>query len=237
MAWVNIASGLQIGSGWKTRAAHERTAWPAFSALLDPDYDVAFTNWVDGQPCQLMLLAPPIHWTAKVEELLVVGATTETVARNYFDTLELLAKKVLEDIFQNLLTKVAQLITEMLVLLRRYWDTKTARTDMNRTCCVATTSASLYNYSMAENLCETPLTGRYFLTMTQTLHTKMGGNPFGPGLSSNLPDNLEQLFREMAMITPNKSLIAEVQLFSRGFATAERLGGKIVSLFDLCLPS
>jgi len=89
------------------------TAWPAFSALLDPDYDVAFTNWVDGQPCQLMLLAPPIHWTAKVEELLVVGATTETVARNYFDTLELLAKKVLEDIFQNLLTKVAQLITEM----------------------------------------------------------------------------------------------------------------------------
>ncbi|CAD7970791.1 unnamed protein product, partial [Amoebophrya sp. A120] len=52
---------------------------------------------------------------------------------------------------------------------------------------------------------------------------------------SNLPDNLKQLFREMAMITPNKSLIAEVQLFSRGFATAERLGGRIVSLFDLCL--
>ena len=61
-------------------------------------------------------------------------------------------------------------------------------------------------------------------------------NP-GYAESSNLPDNLEQLFREMAMITPNKSLIAEVQLFSRGFATAERLGGKIVSLFDLCLPS
>eukprot|EP00392_Amoebophrya_sp_AT5.2_P017549 g17924.t1 len=54
---------------------------------------------------------------------------------------------------------------------------------MNRTCRVATTSASLYNYSMAGNLCETPLKGRcLFLTMTQTLHTKMGCNPFGPGL-------------------------------------------------------
>ena len=52
---------------------------------------------------------------------------------------------------------------------------------------------------------------------------------------SNLPDNLKQLFREMAMITPNKTLIAQVLLFSRGFASAETLAGKIVSLFDLCL--
>jgi dynein heavy chain 1 len=52
---------------------------------------------------------------------------------------------------------------------------------------------------------------------------------------SNLPDNLKQLFREVAMIQPQKSLIAQVILFSRGFLSAERLSGKIVSLFDLCL--
>jgi len=51
---------------------------------------------------------------------------------------------------------------------------------------------------------------------------------------SNLPENLKQLFRQMAMTKPNSSLIAEVMLFSQGFQTAESLCGKIVSLFDLC---
>jgi dynein heavy chain 1, cytosolic len=52
---------------------------------------------------------------------------------------------------------------------------------------------------------------------------------------SNLPDNLKQLFRQQAMIMPNKELIARVMLYSQGFRTAERLSGKIVNLFDLCL--
>ena len=52
---------------------------------------------------------------------------------------------------------------------------------------------------------------------------------------SNLPDNLKQLFRQMAMTKPDKDLIAQVMLFSQGFKTAERLSGKMVQLFDLCL--
>ena len=52
---------------------------------------------------------------------------------------------------------------------------------------------------------------------------------------SNLPDNLKQLFRQMAMVSPNKEMIARVKLYSQGFKTAERISGKIVSLFDLCL--
>lgn len=51
---------------------------------------------------------------------------------------------------------------------------------------------------------------------------------------SNLPDNLKQLFRSLAMVTPDKPLIAQVNLFNQGFRSAERLAGKIVSLFDLC---
>ena len=35
---------------------------------------------------------------------------------------------------------------------------------------------------------------------------------------SNLPDNLKQLFRGMAMIVPNRELIGQVMLFSQGFA-------------------
>ncbi|GBG31493.1 Dynein heavy chain, cytoplasmic [Hondaea fermentalgiana] len=51
---------------------------------------------------------------------------------------------------------------------------------------------------------------------------------------SNLPDNLKQLFRAIAMIEPDRDLIAQVMLFSQGFKTAERLAGKVVLLFKLC---
>ena len=51
---------------------------------------------------------------------------------------------------------------------------------------------------------------------------------------SNLPENLKQLFRQMAMVTPDKELIAQVMLYSQGYKSAEQLAGKIVSLFDLC---
>lgn len=51
---------------------------------------------------------------------------------------------------------------------------------------------------------------------------------------SQLPDNLKQLFRQMAMTQPDKEMIARVMLYSQGFTTAQKLSGKIVSLFDLC---
>lgn len=51
---------------------------------------------------------------------------------------------------------------------------------------------------------------------------------------SNLPDNLKQLFRSMAMIKPDREMIAQVMLYSQGFKTAEILAGKIVPLFKLC---
>jgi dynein heavy chain 1 len=38
----------------------------------------------------------------------------------------------------------------------------------------------------------------------------------------------------MAMVKPDRDLIAQVMLFSQGFRTAERLSSKIVSLFELC---
>ena len=38
----------------------------------------------------------------------------------------------------------------------------------------------------------------------------------------------------MAMVKPDRELIAQVMLYSQGFVTAERLAGKIVSLFELC---
>jgi len=59
-------------------------------------------------------------------------------------------------------------------------------------------------------------------------------NPDYAGRSA-LPDNLKQLFRNMAMVRPDKDMIAQVTLYSQGYKTAERLSYKMVSLFDLCL--
>lgn len=37
---------------------------------------------------------------------------------------------------------------------------------------------------------------------------------------SNLPENLKQLFRQMAMVKPDRELIAQVMLYSQGYRTA-----------------
>ncbi|CAH0489695.1 unnamed protein product [Peronospora farinosa] len=51
---------------------------------------------------------------------------------------------------------------------------------------------------------------------------------------SNLPDNLKQLFRSIAMVAPDRELIAQVMLFSQGITTAEQISAKVVLLFNLC---
>jgi dynein heavy chain 2 len=60
-------------------------------------------------------------------------------------------------------------------------------------------------------------------------------NPPGKkyGGRSKLPDNLKALFRPVSMGRPDNNLIAEVMLYSEGFAEAKELGSKIVSLFLL----
>ncbi|KAF2488243.1 dynein heavy chain, N-terminal region 2-domain-containing protein [Neohortaea acidophila] len=67
-----------------------------------------------------------------------------------------------------------------------------------------------------------PLTGM-FITM----------NPGYAG-RSNLPDNLKKLFRSVAMSKPDKEIIAEVMLFSQGFAEAKTLSRQTVPFFDQC---
>lgn len=60
-------------------------------------------------------------------------------------------------------------------------------------------------------------------------------NPAGRGYGGRqqLPDNLKQLFRPVAMSQPDDKLISEVILHCEGFLHAKEIAHKLVTLFTL----
>ncbi|KAI6221986.1 Dynein heavy chain, cytoplasmic [Aphelenchoides besseyi] len=316
-----------------------------------------YMNWLDTYPAQIVSLAADIWWSESIDAKLAQSKQVDSVLKAVNDTLALLSESVLHDqppitefvhkrdVTRNLVDKKVSSNTDFYWLqVMRFYYIKEHTNDPSR-CCVIRMANAQFNYGfeylgIQERLVQTPLTDRCFLTMTQALHSRLGGSPFGPagtgktesvkalghqlgrfvlvfncdetfdfqavgrilvglcqvgawgcfdefnrleermlsavsqqiqtiqesvraggqmsvnlvgknlnvnanmaifitmnpGYSgrSNLPDNLKQLFRSLAMTQPDRNLIAEVMLFSQGFGTAEVLAKKIVPLFILC---
>ena len=333
--------------------------------IMDSSKHDIFLQWIESYPAQIVLTAMQISWAQRVEDALKktkreMVSTEETIGK----FLVILADRVLTDLPKDIRQKYEQLITDLvhqrdttrqliekkasdindfnwLYHMRYYWVAK--EKDALKKVQILMANA-VFNYGfeylgVSEKLVQTSLTDRCYLTLTQALHFRLGGNPFGPagtgktesvkalgaqlgrfvlvfncdetfdgnamarifvglcqvgawgcfdefnrleermlsavsqqiltiqtGLQdqsgkielhgssiklnsamgifvtmnpgyagrSNLPDNLKQLFRQVAMIQPNREMIARVKLYSQGFKTAEKLSGKIVSLFELC---
>ncbi|EGG20698.1 cytoplasmic dynein heavy chain [Cavenderia fasciculata] len=337
-----------------------------YQSISETDVE-AFSKWVDLFPTQLVILTIQTIWSQNVDRILTENNATQQLdqlEKHIQNILGNLADQVLLDLQAQKRKKFEHLITELvhqrdvvrqlsrnkvvsnkdfdwLYNMRFYYDDKQENV-LHKLTILMANAQFYYGYEylgIGERLVQTPLTDRCYLTLTQALESRMGGNPFGPagtgktetvkalgnqlgrfvlvfccdegfdfqamsrifvGLCqcgawgcfdefnrleerilsavsqqiqtiqvalkekakevelidkhvqihpdmgifvtmnpgyagrSNLPDNLKQLFRSMAMIKPDREMIAQVMLYSQGFKTAEVLAGKIVPLFKLC---
>ncbi len=83
--------------------------------------------------------------------------------------------------------------------------------------------AGLENFHFEGNFMKIDHNANVFITM----------NPGYAG-RADLPDNLKALFRPCAMMVPDYSLIAEIQLYSYGFEQARDNAKKLVRVLQLC---
>eukprot|EP00587_Corethron_hystrix_P001648 CAMPEP_0113299688 /NCGR_PEP_ID=MMETSP0010_2-20120614/1622_1 /TAXON_ID=216773 ORGANISM="Corethron hystrix, Strain 308" /NCGR_SAMPLE_ID=MMETSP0010_2 /ASSEMBLY_ACC=CAM_ASM_000155 /LENGTH=4034 /DNA_ID=CAMNT_0000152971 /DNA_START=8 /DNA_END=12112 /DNA_ORIENTATION=+ /assembly_acc=CAM_ASM_000155 len=357
----------QLESGMKSTLASlldSALSTSAGTAVDDPD---SYIEWAGSFPAQVMILASMVKWSMGVHDSLVEDDTSlylGNVAKETVAKLAVMAETVLTDLPTDKRKKFEQLITELvhqrdvtrgliadnvntpndfnwLYHLKFHYNSSSPSLTERLT--MQLSNANFYYgfeyLGIGERLVQTPLTDRCYLTLTQALHFRMGGNPFGPagtgktesvkalgsqlgrfvvvmncdetfdfgamgrlfcGLCqvgawgcfdefnrleerilsavsqqiltiqkglvkrqesielmgksvrlhdnvgifvtmnpgyagrSNLPDNLKTLFRAVAMVVPDRKLIAQVMLFSQGIVSAERLASKVVSLFISC---
>jgi dynein heavy chain 1, cytosolic len=167
-----------------------------------------FVDWTTKFPAQVMILAAQINWSMGVDDALAGTETAKALQSVLWMIkwkLEVMANTVLNELPPEHRKKFEQLITELvrqrdvvrnlieegvsngsdfrwLYHLRYNFNPKADKLTEKLT--VSLSNAKFYYgfeyLGIGERLVQTPLTDRCFLTLTQALHFRMGGSPFGP---------------------------------------------------------
>lgn len=162
-------------------------------------------EWIDSFPAQLVVLAIQIMWTRIVDDALKANVNLEIPLGTVLRTLDLLAFVVLGELNPVMRRKCEHLITELVherdvirLLIKdrvdsvtrfewlyhmRFYLDSTIATPTERLSINMANAVFPYGFEylgVPDRLVQTPLTDRCYLTLTQALHGRLGGSPFGP---------------------------------------------------------
>jgi len=172
---------------------------------IDMNNPEAYLSWVDKFPAQLSLLAQQLIWSESIEKTFVAGGPLSENLAVVENTINILAANIMSDLPIIRRKKYEILITELvhqrdvtrklvrarissasdfnwLYEMRFYWNDANPNMLKKFTIQMANTNF-YYGYEylgVGEKLVQTPLTDRCYLTLTQALDARLGGNPFGP---------------------------------------------------------
>jgi len=176
-------------------------------AALDEPTKTRFVEWATKFPAQVMILAAQINWSMGVDKGLGdtdAKGSLQKVLQVLEWKLEVMATTVLQELPPDARKKFEQLITEVvrqrdvvrslmeeevtdakdfrwMYHLRYYYDPSA---ELSKKLVVSLSNANFsYGFEylgIGERLVQTPLTDKCYLTLTQALHFRMGGSPFGP---------------------------------------------------------
>ena len=206
--WLKqLEVGMQQTLALLLQQAVSEDAFPSTSAFDDAS-SAKFIDWATKFPAQVMILAVQINWSMGVDEAL--GESDATKALEAFLKvlewkLEVMANTVLKELPAENRKKFEQLITELVhqrdVVRSLVAEKVSSATDfrwlyhlrynynpnaekLTEKLVVSLSNATFYYgfeyMGIGERLVQTPLTDRCYLTLTQALHFRMGGSPFGP---------------------------------------------------------
>ena len=184
------------------------------STLESENEHATFIDWAKRFPAQVMILATLINWSMGIDDALSnEGHTHEllgTVLSNIERKLEIMAQTVLLDLPSESRKKFEQLITELVhqrdvtqslldsnvsnpydfrwLYHLRFQYNPDAEIMTEKLRISLSNARFFYGFEylgIGDRLVQTPLTDRAYLTLTQALHFRMGGNPFGPAVRSH----------------------------------------------------